>query len=177
MSTEDTAELDKYIARYVGIRSPREIAELSGTTARDVIRRAEEMKDEVDALSIEAQISFTLRSLNEIAADAKTDAANSTDNRDKAGLYSAAVSAHAQSLKQLAALKKENDGAVAELNRKRLTAILHMFDIIVSRGVGEISEKYGIQEGELLELFQGHISTAAAEVEGQTVAPTKPMIR
>lgn len=165
MSTEDTTELDKYIARYVGIRSPREIAELSGTTARDVIRRAEEMKDEVDALSIEAQISFTLRSLNEIAADAKTDAANSTDNRDKAGLYSAAVSAHAQSLKQLAALKKENDGAVAELNRKRVQELLRLFDLVIEKGVTDLAEEHGLDKTELLTVFQGHIVGAARELD------------
>lgn len=161
----ETTELDSYIARYVGIKTPREIAELSGATAQDVIRRAEEMKDEADALTIEAQISFTLRSLNEIAADAKTDAKNSLDNRDKAGLYSAAVSAHAQSLKQLASLKKENDGAVAELNRKRVQELLRLFDLVVERGVTDLAEEHDLDKMELLSIFQGHIVGAARELE------------
>lgn len=165
MSTEDTAELDKYIARYVGIRSPREIAELSGTTARDVIRRAEEMKDEVDALSIEAQISFTLRSLNEIAADAKTDAANSTDNRDKAGLYSAAVSAHAQSLKQLAALKKENDGAVAVLNELRMREILRLYDVVIEQGSRNLAKAHGLEVEEVKDFYLNSIVLAAKTME------------
>lgn len=161
----ETTELDSYIARYVGLKTPREIAELSGTSVQDVIRRAEEMKDEADALTIEAQISFTLRSLNEIAADAKTDAKNSLDNRDKAGLYSAAVSAHAQSLKQLASLKKENDGAVAELNRKRVQELLRLFDLVVERGVADLAEEHGLDKMELLSIFQGHIVGAARELE------------
>ena len=165
MSTEDTTELDKYIARYVGIRSPREIAGLAGCDTHDVIRRAEEMKDEVDALSIEAQISFTLRSLNEIAADAKTDAATSTDNRAQAGLYSAAVSAHAQSLKQLATLKKENDGAVAELNRKRVQELLRLFDLVLEKGVADLAVEHDLDKTELLTVFQGHIVGAARELD------------
>lgn len=173
----ENKELDGIISRNIGIKTPREIAELAGVTAHEVIRRAEELKDEHDAITLESKIHFLLVRLDQIAVEAQEAASKAPTARDASGLYTAATGAITQSLKQLAALKKENDGAVAELNRKRLTAILHMFDIIVSRGVGEISEKYGIQEGELLELFRGHISTAAAEVEGQTVAPTKPMIR
>lgn len=165
MSTEDTAELDKYIQLYVGIKSPREIAEMAGSDTHDVIRRAEEMKDEVDALTIEAQISFTMRSLNEIAADAKRDAATALDNRDRAGLYSAAISAHAQSLKQLAALKKENDGAVAELNRKRVQELLRLFDLVIEKGVTDLAEEHGLDKTELLTVFQGHIVGAARELD------------
>lgn len=161
----ETTELDSYIARYVGLKTPREIAELSGATVQDVIRRAEEMKDEADALTIEAQISFTLRSLNEIAADAKTDAKNSLDNRDKAGLYSAAVSAHAQSLKQLASLKKENDGAVAELNRKRVQELLRLFDLVIEKGVADLADEHDLDKMELLTIFQRHIVGAARELE------------
>lgn len=162
---EESTHLDSYISRYIGIKTPREIAELAGSNANDVIRRAEEMKDSADALTIEAQIYFAMRSLNEIAADAKTDASQALDNRDKAGLYSAAVSAITQSLKQLNVLKKENDGAVAELNRKRVQELLRLFDLVVERGVSDLAEEHDLDKMELLSTFQGHIVGAARELE------------
>lgn len=162
---EESTHLDSYISRYIGIKTPREIAELAGSNANDVIRRAEEMKDSADALTIEAQIYFAMRSLNEIAADAKTDASQAVDNRDKAGLYSAAVSAITQSLKQLNVLKKENDGAVAELNRKRVQELLRLFDLVIEKGVADLAVEHNLDKTELLTVFQGHIVGAARELE------------
>ena len=66
----ETTELDKCIALYIETKTPREIAERAGVTPERVIARAEEMKDEADALSIEASIHFLMRRLNAIAANA-----------------------------------------------------------------------------------------------------------
>lgn len=162
---EESTHLDSYISRYIGIKTPREIAELAGSNANDVIRRAEEMKDSADALTIEAQIYFAMRSLNEIAADAKTDASQAVDNRDKAGLYSAAVSAITQSLKQLNVLKKENDGAVEVLNTLRMREILRLYDVVIEQGSRNLAKAHGLKEEEVKDYYLNSIVLAAKALE------------
>ena len=168
MEEEEYSELDKAIALYIEVKTPREIAVIVGTTPDRVIARAEEMKDEVDALSIEAQIYFLVRRLNKIAADAQDKAEKTAGAKDAAGLYSAAVQAISNSLKQLNLLKKENESAIAELNQKRIREILRLFDAVVWSGVKDISKKHGLNEDELLDVFQGKIKDSAAAVDGGT---------
>lgn len=167
MDEEELSTLDKYISRYIEVKTPREIAELAGTTPERVISRAEAMKDEVDALSIDAKLYFAITRLNQIAMDAQNDAANAADARDKGGLYSAAVGAIRETLKQYNILKKENESAVLELNRKRVQELLRLFDVVIDRGVQEVAEVHGIDRTELLATFQTKIVEAAKELESR----------
>lgn len=163
--TDTTPELDGLIARHIGVKTPREIAELAGCSAHEVIRRAEELKDEHDAITLESKIHFLLVRLDQIARSAQDAADNAPNARDASGLYAAATGAITQSLKQLATLKKENDGAVAELNRKRVQELLRLFTLVVERGVSDLAEEHDLDKMELLSTFQGHIVGAARELE------------
>lgn len=167
MNPEDLSELDKYIARYIEVKTPREIAEIAGTTPERVISRAEEMKDEQDAITLDARIHFLLIRLNQIAISAQNDAEVATDAKEKGGLYSAAVGAIRESMKQLNLFKKENESAVAELNQKRLAEILKIFDFVIARGVEELAITHGLEETELTQVFQSKIVEAAREIEAR----------
>lgn len=167
MELEEQSTLDKYIARYILVKSPREIADLAGTSPERVIARAEEMKDEVDALTLDTKIHFLMDRLNAIAIDAQNDAANAADAKDKGSLYSAAVSAIRESMKQLNLFKKENESAVAELNQKRLQELLRLFDVVIARGVEEIAMTNNLDDKELLSVFQSKIVEAAKEIEAR----------
>lgn len=164
---EDTTELDKAIQQYITVKTPSQIAQIVGTSAEEVIHRAREMKDEIDAITLEEQITFLTHRLNQIAVDAQNDAKNAQDARDKGGLYSAAVGAIRESLKQANTLKKENSNAVAELNQKRLREILRLFDVVVQRGVEQIAQEKDLDPAELMGVFQGHIVEAAKEIESR----------
>lgn len=163
---EDFSELDRIIQQYITVRTPREIADMVGTTPERVIKRAQELKDEIDALTLEEQITFLMFRLNRIAADAENDA-KLAGYEFKGGLYSAATSAIKESLRQIGTLKKENDDRVEALNQKRLQELLRLFDVIVARGVAQISKTYGLDEKALTEVFQENILAAAKEVESR----------
>lgn len=162
---EDFTQLDKQIARYIETKTPREIADLAGVTPERVIARAEEMKDEQDAITLDTRIHFLMRRLDSIAQSALDDAQNAADAKEKGGLYSAAVGAIRESMKQLNLFKKENESAVAELNQKRLRELLRLFDFIVGEGVRELAVKYGLDEDELIGIFQAKIVESAREIE------------
>lgn len=163
---EDFTQLDKQIARYIETKTPREIADLAGVTPERVIARAEEMKDEQDAITLDTRIHFLMRRLDSIAQSALDDAQNAADAKEKGGLYSAAVGAIRESMKQLNLFKKENESAVAELNQKRLRELLRLFDFIVGEGVREVALTHGLDEDELIGIFQGKIVESAREIDG-----------
>lgn len=163
---EDFSELDRIIQQYITVKTPREIADMVGTTPERVIKRAQELKDEIDALTLEEQITFLMFRLNRIAADAENDA-KLAGYEFKGGLYSAATGAIKESLRQISILKKDNDSRVEALNQKRVAELLRLFDFIVARGVAEISKTHGIDKTELMEVFQEHIITAARELDSR----------
>lgn len=161
---EDISELDRLIQQYITVKTPREIGEMVGTQPEKVIKRAQEMKDEIDALTLEEQITFLMFRLNRIAADAENDA-KLAGYEFKGGLYSAATGAIKESLRQISILKKDNDDRVEALNQKRLQAILRIFDFVVLAGVREISKLHGIPESELTDVFSDKLLDAAMQVE------------
>ena len=163
---ERETELDKAIQQYITVKTPSEIANIVGVTPEEVIHRAREMRDEIDAISIEEQITFLMFRLNRIAADAEKDAHNAGP-RDKGGLYSAAVGAIRESLKQINTLKKENAQAITELNQKRLQELLRLFDVVVELGVKELVENHDLDYTETLGVFQRNIVEAAKEIESR----------
>lgn len=163
---EDTTELDKAIQQYITVKTPSQIAQIVGTTPEEVIRRAGEMKEEVDALTIQQSIYFLTTRLNQIAIQAQTDAQNAKEARDKGGLYSAAVGAIRESLKQLNLVEKKNDQAVELLNHKRMLEILRLFDTVVSKGVKELVATHGLDEDKTLAVFQDKIVESARAIDG-----------
>lgn len=167
MNEEDFTQLDKQIARYIETKTPREIADLAGVTPERVIARAEEMKDEQDAITLDTRIHFLMRRLDMIAQSALDDAQNAADAKEKGGLYSAAVGAIRESMKQLNLFKKENEAAIQELNMKRLRELLNLFDAVIVRGVEELVEEHGLDETEVTMIFQSKIVEAAKEIESR----------
>lgn len=162
--SEEFEELDQYIYRYLEIKTPSEIGKLTGHTATEVMRRAYQLKDEVDSIDIATKMTFLMMRLNKIAADAEKDARDA-DFRDKGALYSAATTAIKEALKQLDSLQKKNEGAVEELNQKRRQELLRLFDIVINRGVDELVETHGLDRMETLNVFRAKIVPAAQEVE------------
>lgn len=163
---EETSELDKLIQQYITVKTPREIGEMVGVPPEKVIKRAGEMKDDIDAITLEQQITFLMFRLNRIAANAENDAAEA-GYEFKGGLYSAATGAIKESLKQIGVIKKLNDDKVEALNQKRLQELLRLFDVIVARGVSQISSTYDLNEKEITAVFQDNIVAAAQELEGR----------
>lgn len=164
MDDEDMTELDRNIMRYVGVKTPRAIAEMTGHTAEEVLRRKDTLLDEVDALTIDQQITKIMITLGRIATDAE-DAAANADYRDKGPLYSAAVTALSHQVKQLNSLKKDNDSKVVELNRLRLQEMMRFFDEVIDRGSEKIARDNDLEKTVLISVFNSFIVDSARAVE------------
>lgn len=157
---EQTTVYDAEIWDRLGSKSPKQIADDLGVTPTFVVGRVKELLEAVDALTIEQQISQAMVRLNQIAQDAQ-DAAKNTIDEYKAGMWNSAISAHAKVLDQLHRLKKQNDGAVDELNRRRIAELVALMSEVVTAGVQEIVARHGLDEDELLDLFNDKLLEAA----------------
>lgn len=163
---EQTTVYDTEIWSRLGSYSPKQIADELGLTPTFVVGRVKELLEAVDALTIEQQISQAMVRLNQIAADAQKAAENTIDEY-KAGMWNSAISAHAKVLDQLARLKRQNDGALEVLNRKRVQALLQLVDRATMATFEEISATHGVDFYEMTEMFSEKLGEVARELDGE----------
>lgn len=162
----DYSALDVLIQRYIRAKTPAQIAEMAGCTPEEVISRAREMRDEIDRITLDESATFLMMSLNRIAANAERDA-EAAGFDQKGTLYTAAVGAIKESLKQITIIQAENKDAIIELNRKRMVELLRLMDVVVDKGVEEIAATHGLEASELRQVFNSKIELAAMELESK----------
>ena len=160
---EQTTVYDTEIWSRLGSYSPKQIADELGLTPTFVVGRVKELLEAVDALTIEQQISQAMVRLNQIAADAQKAAENTIDEY-KAGMWNSAISAHAKVLDQLARLKRQNDDALQELNRRRVAELLRLVQDVVYVFIDEISAEHGLVASDLEDKFQETLQIKAQEL-------------
>lgn len=172
MSTEvehlDQERVDSIIWKHIGLKSVREIAELCGIKPEAVLRRKNELLDEIDVLSIAEKEARILVELDGMARDMRERAANTIDEY-ASGMINSSVAALKTMLSQLDRIKKQDQGKIEALNQLRVKELLRLVDETVARSVREIAATHDLDESELMEIFQGHLVDAARELETGTV--------
>lgn len=168
MSTEvehlDQDRVDELIWRNIGLKSVRDIAEMTGLKPEEVLRRKNELLDGVDVLSIEQKRQRLLIELDGMARDAR-DRAQKASDEFYAGTVNAASGAIKTMLAELARMQKQDSGKIEALNQLRVRELLKLVDFTVARSVREIASTHDLDETELMEVFQGHLVEAAREME------------
>lgn len=160
----DQDRIDKAIWKSIGIKSVRQIADETGLKPEEVLRRKNELLDEVDVLSIQQKRQRLLIELDGMARDARKRAEGVIDEY-AAGLWNAATSAVKTMLTELARMEKQDSGKIEALNNLRIRELLRLIDVTVARAVTEIANTHDLEEAELMEVFQGYLVEAAQEVE------------
>lgn len=160
----DQDRIDKAIWKSIGIKSVRQIADETGLKPEEVLRRKNELLDEVDVLSIQQKRQRLLIELDGMARDSRDRAANTVDEF-YSGMLNSSVAAIKTMLTELARMERQDSGKIEALNRLRISELLRLIDVTVARAVTEIASTHDLEEAELMEVFQGHLVEAAREVE------------
>lgn len=160
----DQERADSLISRYIGRRSIREIAEMTGMRPEEVMNRKSEIINNVDVLTVQEKRAKLLYELDELAADAR-ERAKDTSDEFLSGMLNSSVSAMKVILVELARAEKANEGAVEQLNQLRVQELLRLVDSVLVSGVREIAEKYDLDEGELTDIFQDRLIEEARALE------------
>lgn len=165
----DEPEIDERVARIiwrgVGVKSARQIAAETGLEVDQVIRIRNRLKEEIDVLTVEQKQFRLINQLEEVANSVREKLEDVEDERNYAGLVNAFVNATKTVNVELRALEKKNSGAVEALNELRIRELLRLIDTTVARTLSEISTTYGLDQDELLTVFQSHLKPAAEELE------------
>lgn len=162
----DQERVDEIIWKHIGLKSVREIAELCGIKPEAVLRRKNELLDEIDVLSIAEKEARILVELDGMARDMRERAANTIDEY-ASGMINSSVAALKTMLSQLDRIKKQDQGKIEALNQLRVKELLRLVDETVARSVREIAATHDLDETELMEVFQGHLVDAARELESE----------
>lgn len=158
--TEDSERVRKLIWRHMGVRSAREIAELTGVPPETVLRVKRELLEEVDVLSIDEKRQRIVVELDEMARDARDRAQGMSDE-----FYSSSIQAATGAMKVvLAELKRigdQDNSKIEALNQKRIQELVNLVNETVVAGVAEIAATHGLNEDELLGVFNAKLIEAA----------------
>lgn len=160
----ETSNLDRMIRRWVGIKTPREISELTGVEPREIIARSAELFDQVDVLTVKQQRSKIMAELGELT-QRTLDRAKSTDDEFFAGMMNAAVNAQREVLRQLEVMERRDDEQIDRLNALRVKELVALIDRVVISGCELMAEEYGLDAGELLSVFKAQLEIEAKRVD------------
>lgn len=161
---EISDRIEKMVWKRLGNTPVRKIAEETGLTREQVIAIREELLDSVDELTINQKRQKFLVELEGISQDARREAGDA-DGRDKGPLYSAAVSAIKTVMAELARMEKTSSQAVDSLNALRIRELMRLIDLTVAKTFATLSERHGIEEDEMYEIFQGYLKPVALEIQ------------
>ena len=175
MSTELTAtgsndpvddRVERLVWKYLGVKSARQIADIAGVTPDVVLRVKRELLDSVDVLSIQEKRQKLLVDLQAMAQKAQDDY-DSSPWEFKSGLLNSATASIKAVLVELNRADKADQSKVEALNALRVRELLTLLDEVVTGGVSEIAERYGLDEDDLFEVFQRNLTEAAAKRDAQ----------
>ena len=166
-SAEDRVEnnaADKLIMRHIGKKSPTEIAELTGMDRDWVLKRKNELLEEIDVLTVEQMSQKIVIELQQTAEMAMERARTALDEF-KSGLFNSAIAANKEVLKQIQAIRNSSNVAVESLNRLRKMELLRLMEKVVDAGSVEVAERYGLDQTEVLGIFRAKLVEQAQAIE------------
>jgi len=161
------ARIESYIYKHIGKKSAREMATDLGVNPEEIIRIKNEILNSVDILTLQVQRAKLIRSMQEIADDAKQAAEDVSDERNKAGLYNSSLAAIKELNRSLKDMSKSDDEKISQLNDLRKREIVAMYISTVDVSVKEVAAQYDIKEDALFDIFNKNLEAAAAEMDSR----------
>lgn len=170
----DQETVDRYLWRFIGKQPVKWIAENlnaeygTNYSPSDVLRMVQENLERVDVLTVrqkQQRILMQLQENSEMAQERIRRIGDKIEDREYAQILNASTNALNASLRELARLGKEDNTQIEQLNSLRVRELLRLMDRVVTSGVKEISEAYGIDEYELSQVFQDKLVESAGEME------------
>lgn len=170
MSTEvehlDQERVDELIWRGAGIKSVRTLAAETGLKPEEVLRRKNELLDEVDPLTIQQTRQRLIIDLQRIARKTQEDY-EASPFEFKAGLVNSAVASMKLVLAEMTRAEKADNSRVESLNQKRVAELVSLMREVVDISVVEIATKHDLDEDDLYEVFNRRMVEAAQKRDVQ----------
>lgn len=157
--------LERILWRSIGVKSVRQVSDETGLTIEDVARIRRQLVESVDEISIDQKRMKLLVDLQEIADIARADYNDETDKDKGSKLLTASIGAIKTVLQELARIEKASSGAVEALNAMRVQELLRLIDLTVAKTFAVLTERHGIPEDEMYDIFQSYMKPTAEELD------------
>ena len=164
----DQSRVDELIWKHIGLKSVRDIAEMTGLKPEEVLRRKNELLDGIDVLTVREKQARILVELDGMSREMRERARNTVDEF-ASGMVNSAVAALKTMLQQLDRLKKQDDGEVVTLNLMRQKELLSIVNDSVITSVRILSAQHGIPEEDMMSVFQDSLLRTAQERDNPSV--------
>ena len=162
-SADDDA-ISRYVWRHIGKESARDMAKALGVSPDEILRVKRDLAESVDEITLQVQKARLMRTLQEIADDAK-DEFETAPAEFKAGLLNSSVAAIKTLLVELNRTSKQDSEAVAALNQLRVRELYLLMTEVVETGIDTVSERHKIPKTELVDIFNEKLADAARRRE------------
>lgn len=133
--------IDSLLVRFAGVKSPNEIAEMTGIAPEDVARRTAEILNSIDFLSIQQKRAKTMIVLEEIVAEVLGRIPDATD-RNASGMLNSLRGTASTLLKELERMeiaeREDQQAQLGAYTRRFVEIVQRSYD----RAIGELSAKY-----------------------------------
>lgn len=162
---EIDSRTENLIWRGIGRKSVRKMAEETGLSVERVAQIRTQLIEGVDEITLDMKRSKLLADLQEIADKAREgfDSADDTDSGSK--MLTAWIGALKTILGEMRQIEKSNTGAIDALNQMRIRELMRLIDLTVAKTFAVLSERHGLEEDEMYEIFQGFLKPAAMELQ------------
>ena len=171
LTAVDEERTRNLVWKSLGRKSVSEIAELTGMKPNEVLALSREILTSVDALTIEQQIAKALIDLNEIAVIAREAFEDAEDDRAKAPLLAASITAIKTGVGIIKDLQKQTGTQIERLNELRIRELREMVSEMATLSAKQLSDSTGLSQDEIMQVFMANLMQAAQNVEDRNLLP------
>ena len=165
---EDYTALDRLIMKHIMTKTPKEIADMAGVAPHEVLHRKDELLNSIDALTLDQRRALLIFKLSEIAEDAM-ETSKHIESEFYAGTLNSSIAAFKEVLRQIEVTEKRDTDRVERLNMLRVRELVNLMDRTVVAGAVELAGRFGVEESEILEVFQGRLQIEAKRMEDEAL--------
>ena len=156
----DDDRISAYVWRRIGKESARDMAKALGVSPDEILRVKRDLAESVDEITLQVQKARLMRTLQEIADDAK-DEFETAPAEFKAGLLNSSVAAIKTLLVELNRTSAKDQAAVTSLNNLRVRELTSLLVEVVESAVPIVAERYDLDVDELFDIFNERLEDAA----------------
>lgn len=147
-------------------KTVRQMAEETGLKPEEVLRKKTEVLEGVDVLTIQEKRAMFMMELSDMSREVRERAKGATDEYF-AGMINASTANIKLLLGELTRMEKADSGKIDALNEMRRQEILRLIEIAVKKTFKTVSSTHGVEEDEMMTVFQGALFEAAQEIEAK----------
>lgn len=138
---KELKRIDHLILRYIGVKSPQEISDMTGIPAEEIVSKAKELFSTIDVLTRPERINKLILRMETLAEEVY-DRIQNTDDRNVSGMVNSMRQLYAKVIDELKDLQRMADDEYLEMQTKYAMMMSQMIGEAFERTMRNLSEEF-----------------------------------